>query len=145
LFEGTILNYGRGTYYPFTIVGAPALKGKYNFSFVPEGIKGMSETPLYMNEICYGMDLRKCDIDKIRAEKKINIKWMQELYDAYPDKAKFFDYKVSKEIGNIDFRTGDSNFKEQIKKHVPEEEIRKSWEPGLSKYKTMRKKYLIYE
>lgn len=145
LFEGTILNYGRGTYSPFTIIGAPALKGKYTFSFTPKGIKGMSETPLYMNEVCYGIDLRNYDIEKLRASKKINISWMQELYDAYPDKEKFFDYTVSKEIGNIDFRTGDSKFKEQIRNRVPEEEIRKSWEPGLSKYKEMRKKYLIYE
>lgn len=144
LFEGTILNYGRGTYYPFTIIGAPALKGKYEFSFVPKGIKGMSETPLYMNEVCYGIDLRNYDIDKLRTEKKINIKWIQELYDAYPDKDKFFDYTVSREIGNIDYRTGDSRFKEQIKNHVPEEEIRKTWEPELSKYKMMRKKYLMY-
>jgi uncharacterized protein YbbC (DUF1343 family) len=27
---------------------------------------------------------------------------------------------------------------------VSEEEIRKSWEPGLSAYKEMRKKYLLY-
>ena len=144
LFEGTILNYGRGTYSPFTIVGAPALKGKYEFSFTPHSIKGMSETPLYMNEVCYGMDLRKVDIEQLRAQKKINIQWIQELYVAYPEKEKFFDSTLSKEIGNIDFRTGDSRFKEQIKNHVPEEEIRKSWEPALSQYKEMRKKYLIY-
>ena len=144
IFEGTILNYGRGTYVPFTVVGAPALKGKYDFSFTPVSIKGMSETPLYMNEVCYGIDLRKEDIASIRKQKKINIQLIQELYDAYPDKEKFFDYKQSREIGNVDFRTGDSNFKEQIKKHVPEAEIRKSWEPGLSQYKTMRKKYLLY-
>jgi uncharacterized protein YbbC (DUF1343 family) len=47
-------------------------------------------------------------------------------------------------MGNIDFRTGDSNFKEQIKAGISEEEIRKSWEPGLSNYKNMRKKYLLY-
>jgi hypothetical protein len=27
---------------------------------------------------------------------------------------------------------------------VPEEQIRASWEPGLSEYKQMRKKYLLY-
>lgn len=27
---------------------------------------------------------------------------------------------------------------------VPEAKIRKSWEPGLSQYKEMRKKYLLY-
>ena len=69
---------------------------------------------------------------------------MKELYKAYPHKEKFFDYKQSKEIGNVDFRTGDSRFKQQIMNDVPEEEIRKSWEPGLSRYKEMRKKYLLY-
>ncbi len=144
LFEGTILNYGRGTYFPFTILGSPELKGKYDFSFTPVGIPGMSETPLHMNQVCYGLDLRNYDVDQLREEKKINIQWIRELYKAYPHKEKFFDYKQSKEIGNIDFRTGDANFRQQIIDDVPEEEIRKSWEPGLSNYKKMRKKYLLY-
>jgi uncharacterized protein YbbC (DUF1343 family) len=144
IFEGTVLNYGRGTYFPFTVIGAPKLKGKYDFSFTPTSIKGMSETPLYMNEVCYGIDLRNYDINQLLRDKKINIQWIKELYAAYPEKEKFFDHTVSREIGNVDFRTGDSNFKEQIKNGVPEEEIRKSWEPGLSNYKQMRKKYLIY-
>ena len=144
IFEGTILNYGRGTYFPFTVIGAPKLKGKYSFSFTPVGIKGMSETPLYMNEVCYGIDLRSYDLNILRKQKKINIQWIKELYDAYPEKEKFFDYTQSKEIGNVDFRTGDSRFKEQIKDGVPEEQIRKSWEPALSEYKEMRKKYLMY-
>lgn len=144
IFEGTVLNYGRGTYFPFTVVGAPELKGKYEFSFTPVSIKGMSETPLHMNEVCYGLDLRKVDFDKLRKEKKIQIQWIKEMYKAYPNKEKFFDYKQSKEIGNVDFRTGDSKFKEQIIADVPEEEMRKSWEPALSNYKKMREKYLIY-
>lgn len=144
VFEGTVLNHGRGTYFPFTVFGAPKLKGKYSFSYTPISIKGMSETPLYMNEVCYGLDLRNYDINILLKEKKINIQWIKELYDAYPEKEKFFDYTVSREIGNVDFRTGDSRFKEQIKNGVPEAEIRKSWEPALSQYKEMRKKYLIY-
>jgi uncharacterized protein YbbC (DUF1343 family) len=145
IFEGTIINYGRGTYFPFTVLGNPLLKDKYSFSFTPVSIKGMSETPLFMNQVCYGIDLRNYDISILRREKKINIQWIKELYEAYPDKEKFFDYKQSKEIGNVDFRTGDSNFKEQIKNGVPEAEIRKSWEPGLSNYKKMREKYLLYK
>ncbi|HVF95961.1 MAG TPA: DUF1343 domain-containing protein, partial [Flavisolibacter sp.] len=54
LFEGVALNHGRGTYFPFTVLGSPDLKGKYTFSYTPVGIKGMSETPLYMNQVCYG-------------------------------------------------------------------------------------------
>jgi uncharacterized protein YbbC (DUF1343 family) len=104
----------------------------------------MSETPLHMNQVCYGLDLRGYDIAQLRKTKKINIQWMKELYKAYPQKEKFFDYTQSKEIGNVDFRTGDSRFKQQIIDDVPEAEIRKSWEPGLSNYKKMRKKYLLY-
>jgi uncharacterized protein YbbC (DUF1343 family) len=145
LFEGTVISQGRGTYMPFTVLGNPLLdKNKYPFSFTPVGIKGMSETPLHMNEVCYGLDLRKYDINKLRESKKINIQWMMEMYKAYPIKEKFFDFTQSKQMGNIDFRTGDSHFKEQIIAGISEEEIRKTWEPGLSNYKKMRMKYLLY-
>jgi uncharacterized protein YbbC (DUF1343 family) len=144
IFEGTIINYGHGTYFPFTVLGNPRLKGKYSFSFTPTSIKGMSETPLFMNEVCYGLDLRNYDIGKLIRSKKINIQWIKEIYSSYPQKEKFFDYTQRKEIGNVDFRTGDSRFKEQIRDGISEEDIRKSWEPGLSNYKKMRKKYLLY-
>jgi uncharacterized protein YbbC (DUF1343 family) len=145
LFEGTVISQGRGTYMPFTVLGNPLLdKKKYPFSFTPVSIKGMSETPLHMNETCYGVDLRNYDISKLRQEGKINIQWMIELYKAYPDKAKFFDYTQSNQMGNIDKLAGTTSFKEQIIAGVPEQEIRQSWEPGLGEYKKMRKKYLLY-
>jgi len=34
---------------------------------------------------------------------------------------------------------------QQIKDGKSEEEIRKSWEPALDKFKKIRKKYLLYE
>lgn len=144
IFEGTVISQGRGTFFPFTVLGNPLLKGSYSFSFTPVSLRGMSEEPLHKNEACYGLDLRNYDTNELRKSKKINIQWLMEMYRAYPKKEKFFDYTQSSAMGNIDFRTGDSNFKEQIKAGVPEEEIRKSWEPGLSKYKEMRKKYLLY-
>lgn len=145
LFEGTIISQGRGTYFPFTILGNPDLKGKYKFSFVPKGIKGMSETPLHMNKTCYGIDLREYNTKYLRKEGKINISWMIELYKAYPYKEKFFDFKQSNQMGNIDKLAGTAEFKQQIIAGKSEEEIRHSWEPGLSQYKVMRKKYLLYQ
>ena len=144
LFEGTALNHGRGTYFPFTVLGSPLLKGKYTFSFTPVGIPGMAETPLHMNKVCYGLDLREYDTEKLRRSGKVNIQWMMELYKAFPDKAKFFDYTQSNQMGNIDRLAGTSKFKEQIIAGTSEAEIRKSWEPGLGEYKIMRKKYLLY-
>jgi uncharacterized protein YbbC (DUF1343 family) len=144
LFEGTYLNHGRGTMFPFTIVGSPFLKEKYTFSFTPKSIKGMSESPLFMNQLCYGLDLREYDVNEFRKEKKIKLSWLIELYKASPNKADFFNSKLSKQMGTIEKLIGVSTFRAQIIAGKSEEEIRASWEPGLSNYKTMRKKYLLY-
>lgn len=144
LFEGTYISQGRGTMYPFTVLGAPALKGKYKFNFTPKSIKGMAETPLHQNQASYGLDLRNYNVENIRRDKMLNINWLIELYNAYPNKADFFNFKLSKQMGNFDKLAGVSSLKEQIIAGKSEKEIRASWEPGLTQYKTIRKKYLLY-
>jgi uncharacterized protein YbbC (DUF1343 family) len=144
LFEGTIVSQGRGTHMPFTVLGSPALKGIYQFSFTPVSIPGMSETPLHQDQPCYGLDLRQYDMTALRHSGRININWMIALYKAYPVKNKFFDRSQSKQMGDIDKLSGTTQFKQQIIAGKPEAEIRKSWEPKLSAYKAMRKKYLLY-
>ena len=138
------MNLGRGTYFPFTVLGCPLLKDSYHFSFTPVSLPGMSETPLHMNQVCYGIDLRNYDVNKLVKSGRINLDWMIELYNAYPVKDKFFDRTQSKEMGNIDGLAGSSEFKKQIMAGKSVKEIQDSWEPGLSEYKTMRKKYLLY-
>lgn len=144
LFEGTIISQGRGTTFPFTVLGNPDLKGKYKFYFIPRSIKGMSETPLHQDKACYGRDLRKYNTNIFRKTGQINLKWLMELYKAYPYKEKFFDFKQSNQIGNFDKLAGTGTLKQQIIEGKSEEEIRLSWEPGLSQYKLMRRKYLLY-
>lgn len=145
LFEGTTVSQGRGTYMSFTVLGSPDLKGKYDFSFTPVSIPGKSETPLHQNELCFGLDLRNYNTAKLRRNGKINLQWMMDLYKAYPDKTRFFDRTQSKQIGNIDYLAGTTVFKQQIMAGTSEKEIRQSWEPGLSQYKTMRLKYTLYK
>jgi uncharacterized protein YbbC (DUF1343 family) len=144
LFEGTIISQGRGTYMPFTVLGAPALKGAYSFSFRPVSLKGMSETPLHQEMDCYGLDLRQYDTNIFRKTKQLNLTWLMELYKAYPDKARFFDMSQSKQMGNFDKLAGTENLKQQIIAGKSEKEIRQSWEPGLSAFKQTRRKYLLY-
>lgn len=146
MFEGTAINEGRGTYMPFTILGAPALKGKYLFSYKPVSIPGMSESPRQKDAVCYGLDLRNYDISHLRKSRQINLSWLIELYHAYPDKANFFNQeRTDTGISPFDLRIGTDQLRKQIIAGVPEAEIRKSWEPGLSRYKVMRKKYLLYQ
>ncbi len=144
LFEGTIISQGRGTYMPFTVLGAPALRGQYSFSFRPISIKGMKEAPLHQDTDCFGLDLRQYDTEKLRKSKQLNLSWLMELYKAYPDKDRFFDQSQSREINNFDKLAGTENLKRQIIAGTPEAEIRQSWEPGLSNFKKLRKQYLLY-
>lgn len=145
LFEGTIMSQGRGTKFPFTVLGNPDLKGQYKFSFTPVSIKGMSETPLFQDQVCFGLDLRKYNAEELRKSGMINLSWLFEMYNAYPKKEKFFDFRQSKQMGNFDKLAGTTLLKEQIIAGKSEKEIRDSWEPGLSDFKKMRTKYLLYK
>ena len=145
MFEGTAINEGRGTYMPFTILGAPALKEQYPFSYKPVSIPGMSERPNHKDTVCYGLDLRTYDIDKLRKSRQINLSWLIELYNAYPDKAHFFTPgRANQDISAFDLRIGTDQLRKQIIAGVSEADIRRSWEPELQKFKAIRKKYLLY-
>lgn len=145
MFEGTAINEGRGTYMPFTILGAPALKGKYSFSYQPVAIPGMSEHPNHKDAVCYGLDLREYDVNELRKSRQINLSWVIELYNAYPDKAKFFTPgRANPDISAFDLRIGTDQLRKQIIAGVSEADIRKSWEPGLQEFKVLREKYLLY-
>jgi uncharacterized protein YbbC (DUF1343 family) len=138
LFEGTTLSLGRGTQFPFQVLGHPLLKGQYSFSFTPVSIPGMSEDPPQKDKVCYGIDLRNYNTDTIRNSRKINILWLIDLYKVFPDKAHFFNAYFSKLAGTDQLR-------KQIEAGKSEQEIRKSWEPALGRYKAMRQKYLLYQ
>lgn len=137
LFEGTVISQGRGTRFPFTMIGAPSLKGKYDFSFTPVSIPGMSEDPPHKDKPCFGLDFRTFDTGTFAKSGQINIAWLIQLYADYPQKEEFFK-------PFFDRLAGTRKLREQIVAGVPEADIRKSWEPGLAAYKQMRKKYLIY-
>jgi len=137
LFEGTTLSLGRGTMRPFLQIGHPALQGKYTYSFKPVSIKGMSEAPPQKDKVCYGINLENYNTNNISSSNQLNLAWLIELYNAFPDKEHFFNAYFTKLAGTTELR-------KQIEAGKSEEEIRASWEPALSNYKNMRVKYLLY-
>ena len=130
LFEGTNVSVGRGTEKQFQIYGSPFLP-KSDFSFTPIPNMGAKEPP-YKNQLCYGEDLTK--VEKV---KQLELKWLIKAYNATADKSKFFTDFFTKLAGT-------KKLQQQIEAGTSEGEIRKSWEKGLTDFKTMRKKYLIY-
>lgn len=136
-FEGTVISVGRGTYEPFKMIGHPKLDSKYSYSFQPVSIDGMSKEPPYKNEICYGIDLRNYLSDSSFNRKQIELKWLIEMYKAYPDTSKFFNSFFDKLAGSAKLRS-------QILEGFTEEEIRMSWRRDLQKFNRIRRKYLLY-
>ena len=136
-FEGTTVSVGRGTPTPFEIIGSPSYTDK-SFSFVPKPIKGVSDNPLHNGKTCYGIDLQKAGAEIVK-NKRLNLGYLLTMYRK-SDKNTFF-------LKNnfFDKLMGNSELRKQVKQGLTEKQIRESWEPGLSEYKTMRKKYLLYD
>ena len=130
-FEGTAISVGRGTAFPFQVLGNPLLKN-LPFTFTPVTIKGVAVKPPHEGKLCYGLDLRNA-----KQERKINLQYLIKLYQDYPEKEKFFTDYFNILAGNPDLRLA-------IEQGKSEEEIRAQWQPELMAYKTIRKKYLLY-
>ena len=137
LFEGTVISVGRGTYSPFKQIGHPLLSAKYTSYFMPQAILGMSMTPPYLNQNCYGIDLQNTDANKFLEKGKINLNWLRELYRNYPNKTEFFNSFFNKLAGN-------NQLKKQIINNKSNWAIRHSWKKDLAKFKKTRAKYILY-
>lgn len=145
-FEGTTLSEGRGTDKPFQVFGAPSLP-KNLYSFTPHPTEGAKSSKHY-GQVCYGWNLSGTPQQVLqKVNKKVQLKWLIDAYRLFPDKDSFF---IVPKSGNMehsffDKLAGNNELWQQIKNGVSEKDIRASWEPALSNYKKIRKKYLLYK
>ncbi|GAB4291179.1 MAG: DUF1343 domain-containing protein [Marinilabiliales bacterium] len=140
-FEGTTLSIGRGTDMQFQVIGHPDLKNiaEADFFFTPHSNEG-AKNPKFKDVTCYGYDLRKeSEIFKDK-HGQLNLEYILHLYKIFPDKKNFF-----KNTNSFDLIAGTNELKQQIIEGKSEEEIRNSWQVKLNEFKTIRKKYLLYD
>lgn len=140
LFEATSVSVGRGTYFPFQVIGSPLLpKDKYPFSFTPKALEGFDKNPLHKNVVCHGLDLRETDISGLNG---FSLKYVIEMYrefkkmnksESFLTRPKWFDLLMGTNQVRLDMLKGKS-----------EEEIRSAWNEDLKKYREMREKYILY-
>lgn len=129
LFEGTCISVGRGTDFPFQVIGHPVMDSSL-FQFIPKSTVGAT-SPLYENKKCYGLDLRNS------TDTTFTLKYLIEMYQMFPAKSAFFNPFFQNLIGN-------DILVQQIKEGKTEEEIRETWNSDIKQFKEIRKKYLIY-
>ena len=138
-FEATALNEGRGTDKPFQKFGHPSLP-KTLYSFTPRSTEG-AKNPKLKDQLCYGWNLYGSPHEILKQiDNKIQLKWILQAYKLFPQKDKFFLSNTS-----LNRLAGNDVLQKQITCGKTEIEIRKSWEPALSDFKKIRKKYLLYE
>lgn len=134
LFEGTHVSLGRGTNHPFEVIGYPGYAGG-TIQFKPVNIPGVATNPPYRDTLCSGLDLQKFTSDSVST--RIELHWLRQFYESYPDKKAFFQAYFENLAGTVTLRNsivgGDSD-----------SQIRESWQAGIKGFKEKRKKYLLY-
>ena len=134
LFEPTIISIGRGTTYPFQVIGYPdSTFGE--FLFTPVSIDGMSKYPKYENQKCYGVDLRAGNENV-----GFTLSYLLEYYNKFGGGESFFTSPSF-----FDKLAGSDKLRKDMLAGKSAAEIEKSWEDELNAYKVMRKKYLLYD
>jgi uncharacterized protein YbbC (DUF1343 family) len=137
-FEATQVSIGRGTDFPFQLLGYPGnTTGRYEFT--PKDIPGVAMDPPQEGKLCTGHNLHEFGEFYITSSKELYLEWIVGLYDKCTDKSKFFSEK-----GFFDKLAGTDKVRKQLEKGVTVSDLRASWAEDLKRYKTMRKKYLLY-
>ncbi|MCB0397865.1 MAG: DUF1343 domain-containing protein [Flavobacteriales bacterium] len=136
LFEGTVMSVGRGTDKPFQQFGHPDLKSGTT-TFTPVSIPGVAADPKWEGKVCKGFDVSMFSDLFIKNAGQIYLFWLLESYKEVGGSDAFFRSSFDKLAGTTELR-------KQVMTNVTEEEIRKSWTPGITAFKKIRKKYLLY-
>ena len=132
-FESTSVSIGRGTTFPFQVIGYPEQKFG-SFSFTPQSLKGFETNPLQKDKICFGEDLRD-----LKTIPPFTLKYFMDWYHKFDQPAAFL---VRERWFNL--LMGDDQVLKMIQAGKTEEEIKTSWQEELNKYKEVRAKYTIY-
>jgi uncharacterized protein YbbC (DUF1343 family) len=136
-FEGTVVSVGRGTDYPFQVVGHPAKSGSY--SFVPKPNSG-SKHPKLQGEECIGVALSDEQALMMREQSHLDLSLLFEFYNELDLGDDFF-----REDGFFDLLAGTDLLRKQIQSGMSEAEIRATWDEGLRAYEKMWSLYRLYE
>lgn len=137
LFEGTNVSVGRGTDSPFEVIGVPSKLCRWIDFNTRYTINGQTfyayDFKTQDGESHYGLDLREMVVPA-----KFDLSYL--IWMHWLTKSGFFFLKSN----FFEKLAGTPLLRYQISTGMPEEQIRKGWQPELDHFKEVRKKYLIY-
>lgn len=139
-FEGTSVSVGRGTDFPFQIIGSPTTKN-LKFRFMPHSMKGSDKHPLHQDTYCYGLNLSS----EKNIPKGFSLQYIIQFYNYFQNLTKHAEKEFFTRPHWFDLLMGTNQVRLDILKDKSEEQIRSAWQKKLNQYKEIRKKYLLYE
>ncbi len=139
LIEGTVFSEARGTEFGFEAYGHPDI-APTGFSYTPRSIEG-AKHPKHLNKLCHGVDLRKVPKKKILKE-GLTLKYVIDAYNRFGGGEKFFAGSRKAKFFRL---TGVTYIYDMILAGKSAEEIKAMWQDDVEKFKTLRRKYLLYK
>ena len=134
-FEGTDVSIGRGTDYPFQVVGAPWMESQ-GFEFKPKK-RREAPSPPHLGETCYGADLRAFSEAYLKIHRSLYWFWLVDAYRQCPHKDRFFNSYFDKLAGTDELRLA-------IVAGADAEDLSRRFKPEIEAFKKLRKPYLLY-
>jgi uncharacterized protein YbbC (DUF1343 family) len=150
--EGTSISEGRGTCYPFQLVGAPwadpakimSSLEKFETSgvtfspeeYTPHEIPGVANQPKYAGMRCRGIRITVLERDNVRPV-RLGVAVLAAFKRAHPAEALLRHRR-------LDILTGNPAVRYQLDKAVDPEEIYQDWAGELEAFGRKRAKYVLY-
>lgn len=132
-FEATPVSIGRGTPFPFQVIGHENINIG-DFHFTPVSTPGAASKPKFMNIRVQGEDLRQV------VSHGLDLHFILRWYKAFAERDTiFFDSPKF-----MDKLAGTDKLRKAIIAGESVEQIRLSWQAGIIDFKQKRKPYLLY-
>ncbi len=137
LFEATNISVGRGTEFPFQVLGGTDIgygAGYGDFSFTPRPTIGAALNPKLGGQKLYGRDYRDSSMSGLNID--LFLDWYARAGELGQDFLTRPDW--------LDKLMGGDGFRKQVQAGMSEPEIRASWQSELNRFRTRRAPYLLY-
>jgi len=138
-FEGTVVSVGRGTDFPFQVIGHPQIKGGL-FTFTPEPKPG-AKYPKLQGKTCSGEYLGSMSCDEFQGLTDLDLGWLVNYYGQLNKNDESF-FLTSNFIDKL---AGTKDLRLEVMAGKSAEAIQAKWMQDLDAYKMLRQKYLLYE
>ncbi|TYK66747.1 exo-beta-N-acetylmuramidase NamZ family protein [Colwellia echini] len=137
-FEATPVSIGRGTTFPFQVIGHDKLNiGQ--FSFTPVSIAGAASNPKLMGKVLQGEDLRHMNYAVNR--QGVDLSYIINWHKLFAEQKEIFFNSPS----FMDKLAGTDKLRKAIIAGQNEVQIRKTWQDDLATFKHKRQPYLLYK